>query len=153
MTVAQRVGADPRWAVLLALGPDLIDKPLSVFVPFLVSGNTRSFGHTALAAAVVLAALLAARARLRGTWFLWGCWTAHLGLDRMWLDSNPDIFFWPLRGPFPRPDAMGYLESHIDPWYVGGEVVGLLLLVVFVRCHRLADRARLGAFLRTGRVP
>ena len=153
LVAARRWGADPRWAALFALGPDLLDKPLSVLVPSLVSGNTRNFGHTALAAAVLLAALLAARGRLRGARLLWCCWAGHLVLDRMWLDPNPVIFYWPLRGAFPRPDRQGYTEHYLDPWYVGGELAGLLFLVFFVRRHRLADRARLAAFLRTGRLP
>lgn len=152
VSAARRWGADPRWAAFFALGPDLIDKPLSVLAPALVSGNTRNFGHTALAAAVVLAALLAARKRIRGVALLWGCWAAHLALDRMWRDDCPVIFLWPLRGPFPRPVPDGFTDTHLTPWYLGGELVGLFLLVAFVRRHGLADRARLADFLRTGRT-
>jgi len=153
ITVAERGEADPRWAALFALGPDLIDKPLSVLLPSLVSGNTRNFGHTALAAAAVLAALLAARGRLRGALLLGGCWAAHLLLDRMWLDPNPAIFLWPLRGPFPRPVSDGFTDTHFTPWYLVGEFVGLILVVVFVRRHRLTSLARLGDFIRIGRLP
>lgn len=150
LLAARRWGADPRWAALFALGPDLIDKPLSVIVPGLTSGNTRSFGHTAAAAAVLLAALLAPRGRLRGAVLLWCCWAGHLVLDRMWLDPSPVIFYWPLRGHFPKPVPDGFTDTHFTPWYMWGELAGLILVAYFVRRHRLFDRARLSVFLRTG---
>ncbi|MDP3542432.1 MAG: metal-dependent hydrolase [Elusimicrobiota bacterium] len=151
MTLARRWGADARWAAVLALGPDLVDKPLSMLVPVFVNGNTRSIGHTALAAAIVLAALVAARRRLCRPWFLWGCWLSHLALDRMWLDRSPEIFLWPLRGGFPPPDQ-GYLETYFNPWYVFGEAAGVLLLAAFVLRHGLTIRSRLADFLRSGRL-
>lgn len=152
VTLAKRWGVDARWAAVLALGPDIVDKPLSVLVPSFVNGNTRSFGHSALAAVIVLAVAVAARHRLRRPWLLWGFWVGHLAFDRMWLDRCPDIFLWPLRGGFPPPDPQGYLEAHFNPWYVFGELAGILLVVVFVRRHGLTDLSRLKAFLSSGRL-
>ena len=148
---AARRGADPRWAALMALGPDLLDKPVAVLMPSLVSHNTRNFGHTALIAGTVLFGLLAAR--VRGARLLWGCWVAHLLLDRMWSGDNPAIFLWPLRGDFPKPVPDGFTDTHFTPWYLGGELVGGFLLLAFMRKHRLFSRARLASFLRTGRIP
>ncbi|UPT75224.1 MAG: metal-dependent hydrolase [Elusimicrobiota bacterium] len=153
IAAARRAGADPRLAALFALGPDLVDKPLSVLIPALASGNTRGVAHTALAAVVLGGALVAARRRPRGAAFLWGCWAAHLLLDRMWLGRGPDIFFWPLRGALPPMEREGFIESHLDFWYLGGEAAGLLFVGIFLWRERLFDRVRLAALLRTGRAP
>src|SRR5438105_1338678 len=93
VTAARAVDRDMdlRLPVLMALGPDIVDKPVSWIFPALVHDNSRGFAHTLLGALVVLAALAALRRRLKYPWLLWGCYLGHFLLDRMWLTDNPKV--------------------------------------------------------------
>lgn len=142
---------DLRWPALFAIAPDLIDKPIGLLLPAVVNDNSRGFGHSLLGAFVVLAALLALRRRLGPPLILWASYVGHLVLDRLWLDANPAVLFWPLLGPFPRP-MHGWENLPNLRWNVAGELIGLLIVFVLARRHRLFERARFEAFLRTGRL-
>ena len=147
---AAKPEADVRWPAVMAILPDLIDKPIAILFPALVHENTRSFGHTLLANAALLAVLLLFR-RTKRPILLWLCFTGHLFLDRMWLNSNPIILFWPFLGRFP-PGVHGALNSRLIKWNVYGELLGLLLILNLARRYRLYEPERFGAFLRTGRL-
>jgi hypothetical protein len=123
---------DSRLAICLAWGPDILDKPLSRLIPELVNHNTRGFGHTALVALFVLAALLAWTRRPKTAFVLWGCYIGHFLLDRMWREDNHAIFLWPLLGGFPPP-VSGTLLAMLTPWNVLGEIAGLALLIRIYR--------------------
>ncbi len=142
---------DPRWAAALALGPDLLDKPLSLLDPALINHNTRSFGHTVFLSLFVLTALLIWKRRPKPALVLWACYIGHFLLDSMWRDPNPAILFWPLLGDFP-PFVRGPIADSFTPWNVLGEIAGLILLVRLSRRHRLFERPRLAAFLKSGRL-
>lgn len=126
---AARSDADPRAAALLALLPDLVDKPVRELLPGLVNHSTRSFGHSLVGAALVLAALLALRRRLRAPVALWGCFAGHLLLDRVWLNGGAATLLWPLLGPFPRPVRDLELELPLLRYNLAGEALGLALLL------------------------
>jgi hypothetical protein len=143
---------DLRWAALLAVGPDLLDKPAALLFPSLVNENTRALGHSAAGALVVLAVLLLLGERVRRPLILWACYVGHFVLDRMWLGDNPGVLFWPLLGPFPPP-VRGAMNSRLFMWNVYGEAFGAALLLGFALRHRLFDRERLLAAARGGRVP
>lgn len=143
--------ADPRWAVLLSLAPDLIDKPGSLLWPALVQHNTRGFGHTLLFSLIVLAGLLAWKRRPKPALVLWGCYAGHFIFDALWLGANPAVLFWPLLGAFPPP-VHGRGLSWLTAWYVLGELAGLAFLVKLARRHGLFERPRLAALLKTGRL-
>ncbi len=149
---AVRPGEDLRAPALMSLLPDLIDKPVRVLWPALVNDSTRGFAHSLAGAAVVLIALVAARGRRPRTALLWACYAGHLVLDRMWLAQDRIVLLWPLLGPFPRPGPGSVLLAHLNYYDVGGEFVGLLLLLELARRHRLFERARLLAFCRTGEL-
>jgi membrane-bound metal-dependent hydrolase YbcI (DUF457 family) len=142
---------DPRWAVLLALAPDLIDKPGAHLWPALVHHNSRGFGHTLLFSLIVLAALLAWKRRPKPALVLWGCYAGHFLFDSMWTHGNHAILLWPLLGAFPRP-TYGHGFSWLSLWYVLGEVAGLFILVKLARRHGLSELPRLAAFLKSGRL-
>ncbi len=144
-------GVDARWAALLAVAPDIIDKPVAWLTPVLVDENTRGFGHSLVGAFCALAVLLLLRRRTKTPLLLWCCWLGHLVLDRMWLYRNPAVLFWPLLGPFPPP-VHGALNGRLMVWNVWGEVTGLLLIAGLAARHRLFARERLADLLRRGRL-
>lgn len=145
-------GVDLRWAALLSLAPDLVDKPVVRLFPALVSHNSRSFGHTALFSLLVLGAALLWKRRTKPALVLWGCVAGHFLFDAMWRGDNPSVLLWPLLGDFPRP-AHGPVFSKLTLAYVLGEIAGLVILVKLARRHGLAERPRLAAFLRSGVLP
>jgi inner membrane protein len=134
-------GVDARWAAALALGPDLIDKPLSRLFPALVHHNTRNFGHTLLFSLFVFAALLVWKRRPKAALLLWACYAGHLFLDAMWTKGNHAILFWPLLGDFPAP-VHGHHFSWLTVWYAAGELAGLAIVVRLVRREKLLKRFR-----------
>jgi hypothetical protein len=144
---------DLRLPILLSILPDLIDKPIAFLLPALVNGNTRNFGHTLLGALVVLAFLLSRRRRLGASLLLWACYAGHLLLDRMWLGDGPIIFFWPLLGAFPRWSPYDPQTPHLIAYNVAGEALGLSIVLSLVWRHRLFERPRWNAFVKTGRLP
>lgn len=133
ITLTAARAADPevdwRAASLLALGPDILDKPFRWVFPTLVNHNSRGFGHTLLAWLVVGAVLAAWRPRLRRPAVLWACFAGHAVLDRMWLGHDPRIFLWPMLGSFPPPVRSGPAFDHAFRYDVAGEFVGLALLL------------------------
>lgn len=138
---------DPRWAVLLAWAPDLIDKPIRVLLPVFSNHNTRSLGHSAALSLVVFAALLLWKRRPKAALLLWACYAGHFLLDSMWLHPSPIVLCWPLLGDFPRP-IRGPILSWLTAWNVAGELAGTFYL------HRLGlfDASRLKTVLKTGRL-
>lgn len=140
---------DPRWAALLALGPDFVDKPMALLLPAFAHRNTRGLGHTAAFSFVVLAALLLWKRRPKTALVLWGCWLAHFLCDAMWRGDNPVILFWPLLGGFPPP-ARGPVFSWLTAFNVAAEIAGAIVVTRFVQRHGLAERGRLLAFLKNG---
>ena len=143
--------ADLRWAVLLAWAPDIIDKPGSRLWPALINHNTRGFGHTLIFSLLVLGALMVWKRRPKAAILLWACYAGHFLFDSMWRNDNPIILLWPLLGDFPRP-IRGPLFSELVLTSVLAEIIGLVILVRLARRHGLFDRAKLSAFLRSGRL-
>lgn len=143
---------DLRLPMLLSILPDLLDKPAAFLLPNLVRGNTRNFGHTLLCAFVVLAFLLARRRRLGSLLLLWACYVGHFLLDRMWLDKDPTILFWPFLGAFPQWSPEWPRTPHLIPYNVAGETLGLGILLGLAWRHRLFVRPRWNAFLKNGRL-
>lgn len=144
--------ADLRAPAFFAVLPDLLDKPAAYLLPHVVHGNTRSFGHSLLGAALVLAVVCAARRRLGCPLLLWACYAGHFLLDRMWLEPGPTILLWPSLGAFPTHLPEGPKTPHLFLYNAAGELVGLSVLILLARRHRLHERPRRDAFLRTGRL-
>jgi len=123
-----------RWAFLMALLPDLIDKPVRALWPELVNHNTRGLAHSLGGALVVLAVLIAAARR---PLLLWACYLGHFVLDRMWLHDGPRILLWPLLGPFPPPVGEVEVMRRFWRYNLAGEAAGLsLLLFLWWRSRR-----------------
>ena len=139
-------GLEKRWVLLGTLLPDLIDKPLYYGLS-LVTGRvgadigliscTRTFGHTGLLLALLVAASLRSRSRVLLALAL-GMAT-HGPLD-IALDvlSGPGpssaivAFLFPLQGvgfaAMPYRSPIEHLGGLLDPAHLVSEVLGLALL-------------------------
>ena len=95
---------------LMALGPDILDKPAR----FLLRFPSRGLGHTLLAflLILVLACLLAKPLKLGRATLLAGAvmWLSHLLAD--WLD--PVNLFWPLLGPIPETPYVSLWDTILN---------------------------------------
>ncbi|NLE76486.1 MAG: metal-dependent hydrolase [Chloroflexi bacterium] len=149
---------DYRGVAAAAILPDLIDKPLAIWVlPH--SGAALLWAHTLLVHAGLWLTLLARRA--------WGwlpyalAFSGHLAADRMW--GFPQTLLWPLRGRqfhqwrhvgTPQEFAQAYRDIvREEPKLVLFEVAGLLTLGWLVWRHCLWQPRRLWRFVASGRLP
>ena len=106
--------------------PDLIDKPLALFIaPTLVGHSLRSYGHTLVFAVMLLAVavVLALLAKRQWPVVLALASSGHLILDTMWYSHR--ILLWPFTSSTfsPRfihewgPEAGLPLHRRGDTWY------------------------------------
>jgi membrane-bound metal-dependent hydrolase YbcI (DUF457 family) len=157
----------PRAALLLGtVLPDLIDKPLYYGLVALVGreaagqsliSGSRTFGHTLL-----LLLLVVLFAFLRKSWALAalaaGMATHHLidlvgdpvQLSMGWVQPGPGpdgfhALLWPLLGrgfPTSTTTIVGHGMKIINPWVVGGEIVGVCILLWDYRRRWRRDNPR-----------
>ncbi|HIC88457.1 MAG TPA: metal-dependent hydrolase [Anaerolineae bacterium] len=149
--------ADYRLATVAALLPDLIDKPLAIFV-LRDAHAALLYGHTLVFHATVWA-VAGATGRLRRWLPYLLAFSGHLLADRMW--GFTQTLFWPFTGwRFHQWEFVGspnaiwhaYLRIVVEePKLIIFEVVGLGLLIGFARDRGLTDFHSLMLFLRTGR--
>ncbi len=149
---AQRLRIDYRVILLGSLLPDIIDKPLALWIlPEVVNQSTRNFGHTLifniglLAIGLVLLELIRSYRPLS----LGLASLGHLLLDTMW--HSPSVLLWPSSGwSFPphydRYEWFGFLA--LDRWLSFPELVGAMVLVWFVA--QLYRQRSVLQFLRVG---
>jgi inner membrane protein len=149
-------GLDYRWLLVGSMLPDIIDKPLGIWLLREALSNGRVFGHTLLFAGLLMAAglyLYVARRRLGLLCLALGT-LAHLILDEMWLTSR--TLLWPAYGfSFEKGIVEDWLPRILnslvtEPTVYVPEIIGALLLAVFF--SDLIRRGRLTSFLRSGRV-
>lgn len=148
---------DLRLLLVGSLLPDIIDKPLGIYILRGSYGSGRIFAHTVLFLLLTTAVALAVYFRWRRTGMLaiaFGCLT-HLVFDQMW--RTPQTLFWPLLGAsfshhvsgddwvLQIARAVATRPDTYIPEIIGGTVLGGVL--VWLLIHR-----RLSAFLRTGRL-
>jgi len=147
---------DYRLLMVGSMLPDIIDKPLGIWLLRETLGSGRIFAHTLLFAAVLAGVglyLYMTRRRLGVLCLSLGT-LAHLILDQMWL--NPRTLFWPLYGlSFERGIVEGWLSRILtslltDPRAYLPEIIGALLLAAFF--WDIIRHGKLTSFLRSGRV-
>jgi hypothetical protein len=143
---------DYRLAMLGAILPDLIDKPLGrvIFRERFESG--RLFGHALLLNVLFFSVLFFMRGRGKRKLVLVPIGSLlHLAMDGMW--SNPRVFWWPLFGTdFPRqPMERGWLE-YLSAGMALQEAVGIALLAWLLAAHGMLNREGIAAFARTGHL-
>ncbi len=150
--------ADYRLAALAAVLPDLIDKPLAMFV--LTNSNAALlFGHTALLHGGLWLAAAATGTLHRGLPYLLA-FSGHLVADRMW--SFSQTLLWPLRGRSfhqwkhvgsPKAILAAYLKVIAEePLLPIFEAFGAVLLVWFVVDRQLYQGKQFSDFIRKGVV-
>lgn len=150
--------ADYRLVALAAVLPDLIDKPLAVFV-FPKSKAALLYAHTFLAHLGAWG-LAAALGRLPRALPYLLAFSGHLVFDRIW--KFPRTFLYPFRGnrfhPWrdmgsPKRFWQAYVAALSEyPYLTLAEAAGLVALAWLARDRKLTRRAALGRFLRTGRL-
>jgi inner membrane protein len=153
-SLANRI--DIRLLLVGSLLPDIIDKPVGVFLFRDTFSNGRIFCHTLLFLILItLGGLYLYRSRNK-TWLLvlsFGTFT-HLILDRMWL--TPRTLLWPLYGfSFERIDLSHWLQDMLYvllnyPALGIVELVGAVAVIWFL--WLLVRRGNLYAFIRNGQV-
>lgn len=150
-----RIDLDYRFVILGSLLPDLIDKPLGVYLFPETLGSGRAFGHSLLFLALLIVGALV----LRGNWrralasTAFGC-AAHLLLDRIW--TEPETLVWPLlRRTASAEDVQGWAGQMLDLLaadplvYVPEAVGGVIVAALTVGLLRLGGAREL---LRSGRL-
>lgn len=125
---------DLRKVAVLALLPDLIDKPLGLLYPNVFENHTRLFGHHALFSIFLFVLFWSLRRRIRHWIILWCAFFGHMILDRFW-SYGVENFFWPLLGdPKQLNPNMTERWGHalLEFYNLGGEILGFIVLAVIL---------------------
>ena len=148
---------DIRLLILGSLLPDLIDKPIGIYIFGDTFNTGRIFCHTLLFFLLISIAGIYLYKNHHKTWLLilsFGTFM-HLILDQMWVD--PPTFFWPLLGfDFEAGDYTEWASSVWDRLFNNtaiyiAEIVGAVIIVWFV--FTLLRAKSVQGFIRSGRVP
>ncbi len=147
---------DIRLLLIGSLLPDIIDKPLGIYIFPEALSNGRIFSHTILFLFIVtISGIYLFRSRGK-TYLLavsFGILT-HLILDQMWL--APRTLFWPIYGiAFDKSGTTDWIINIIhrlviDPTVYIPELVGLAILVWFVLA--LVQKQAVLRFLKHGQT-
>ena len=147
---------DFRLLALSGMAPDLIDKPLALFV-FTEAQTSQLIGHSFLPNLMLLVCALLfwhkAVPYLLAT-------SGHLLADRMW--NHTESFWWPLYGwnvfwdfkPMNTPETMFKVYIDIITRYPQVWVIEILALILFLWYgyhYHLYRRSHLKYFLLTGK--
>jgi len=153
-----RLGSiDYRMVLLGSLLPDIIDKPVWFFVTTVTSDTSicgRDYAHTLLFnLALFIGGLVLIR--YRKFWLLIISLSSfvHLILDQMW--NSPVVLLWPLLGPLPKEETVGWLSSIFQglfsyPEVYVPEIIGLVIVLLFA--YRLVKGKSFISFLKDGSI-
>ncbi len=143
---------DYRIVLLGSLLPDIVDKPVWLFVTSDIFLSGRSYAHTLLFNSVLfIGGLVLIRYRKFSLLIMSLCSFMHIIFDQMW-DSLVTLL-WPLLGPFPREETIGWLSNTIQalfsqPDVYIPEIIGLVIILLFA--YRLAINKSIISFIRVG---
>ena len=156
-TINARVEAvDYRLVLVGSMLPDVIDKPLGMYLLRDTFSSGRIFGHTLLFFLILLGIglYLCHRYRWLGGIVLSLCSGLHLVLDQMW--RSPKTLFWPILGlSFGKYDLSNWLPGMWEalmkePAVYVSEIAGLIILMLFG--VELLRNKKVLTFLRSGVV-
>ena len=117
---------DDRALIFGSMLPDLLDKPIAIFIaPDLVNHTLRNFGHTLLFAVVLLAVAFTVTLWMRQSWPLALALASagHLVLDTMWYSHR--ILLWPFAASMFDPSFIHEWGPSPAILYIGAEAFGL----------------------------
>jgi hypothetical protein len=147
---------DIRLLLIASLLPDIIDKPIGMYLFRNTFSNGRIFCHTLLFLIfITLAGIYLYKSKAK-VWLLvlsFGT-LAHLIMDQMWL--NPHTLLWPLYGfRFEPEDISEFMLKTLaglfgDIYVFVPEIVGGAVLIWFGRT--LLANGKVDDFIRSGRV-
>jgi inner membrane protein len=146
---------DIRLLIIGSLLPDIIDKPIGIFIFQDTFSNGRIFCHTLLFLILITLGGLFLYWRHNKLWLLvlaFGTFV-HLILDRMWLE--PRTLLWPLYGfSFEKMDLAHWTWDMLynlltNPAVWISELAGAVIVGCFV--WLLVRRENLYAFIKNGR--
>ena len=146
---------DYRMVLLGSLLPDIIDKPVWFLVTSLTGEiflSGRGYAHTLLFnLALFISGLVLIR--YKKSWLLIISLSSfmHLILDQIW--NSPVVLLWPLLGPLPKAETVGWISSIIQalfsrPQVYIPEIIGLVIVLSFA--YRLMMRKSVISFFRDG---
>lgn len=147
---------DIRFLLLGSLLPDLIDKPIGIYLFREVFESGRIFCHTLLFAVLIALAAIYLFRRSGKTWLIalsLGVLT-HLIFDQMWL--SPLTLLWPLYGlVFDKSYPENWLGDIFyrlfsEPGVFIPELLGAIVLIWFALL--LMRRRKIFAFIKYGQV-
>jgi len=154
--LGRRTRIDFRFVILGSMLPDIIDKPLGIYILGGGLSNGQIFAHSLLSVLLLLLAALVARAGLRPALAFTALGAGvHLLQDRMW--EKPHTLLWPLLGRrFERVDVSGWSGQMLeqlfsDPCTYVSEAAGAAVVVVLLAV--LMRRGGLRDFILAGRMP
>jgi hypothetical protein len=147
---------DLRILFIGSLLPDIIDKPLGIYILGDAFSNGRIFSHTLVFFLAISLAGGLVYWKFCNTWLTvlaFGTLT-HLILDSQW--KRPQTLFWPFLGfGFPRYDSTDWVQNTLKelltkPSYYVPEILGGLVLagLTFI----LIKRRRVSAFIKYGKL-
>ena len=153
--IKSRIGSiDYRIVLLGSLFPDIVDKPLWLFVGSYISLSGRAYTHTLLFnLALFICGLILIRYRKSWLLIISLCSFMHLISDQMW--NSPVVLLWPLLGPFPKEETVGWLPNIFQvlfsrPSVYIPEIIGLVIILLFA--YRLIMRRDIISFIRDGGI-
>ena len=147
---------DIRFLLVGSMLPDIIDKPIGIYLFRETFSSGRIFSHTLLfLVSVTVAGLLIRRysGKTLGLALSFGTFL-HLILDQMW--EMPKTLLWPIFGiAFERIETTYWLGNILqallrEPEVYVPEIIGFVVFVWFV--WELLHRRAIIKFLRQGRV-
>ncbi len=153
--IKDRLGSiDYRIVLLGSLLPDFIDKPLWLFAIGYIAPSGRGYAHTLLFNLTLFICGLILF-RYRKSWLLIISLYSfmHLIFDQIW--DSPVVLLWPLLGPLPVKETVGWLFNIIQalfsqPSVYIPEIIGLVIILLFA--YRLMIRRSFISFIRGGAV-
>lgn len=147
---------DYRYVIVGSLLPDIIDKPIGIYIFGATFDNGRIFCHTLLFASVlmIVSLYLNRQSRFSGLKFLALATFFHLAEDEMW--QVPQTFYWPMLGiDFKERLQVNFVtylvtKNSTDIFTYITEAIGVLILLVFIYHFRLFKIENLKPFLLHG---
>jgi inner membrane protein len=150
---------DYRVVLIGSMLPDIIDKPLGLWVLHDEYGGGRSFAHTLLFALILIMAGLIWHRKKRGIFLLTLALAnaMHLVLDSMW--TRKETLLWPVLGRSFYPSGAGDLSQALSSWWKDllanpatyiPEIAGALILSLFLLT--LIRKKKLLLFIKSGKA-